>query len=69
MNIYDPKGVSMSPALEKLSPVKARLQQLTGCECVDISKVVEKAVGLLIGNTYLIGPVGLFLTARPRVCH
>jgi hypothetical protein len=38
VNIYEPKG-TLSPALKKLRPVKARLQALTGCECVDISKV------------------------------
>ena len=39
-NIYAPKGVVLSPALEHLrSPVKSRLQALTGCEGVDISKV------------------------------
>lgn len=39
-NIYAPSKVVLSPALEHLrSPVKSRLQELTGCECVDISKV------------------------------
>jgi hypothetical protein len=38
VNIYEPKG-ALSPALERLRPVKSRLQALTGCECVDISKV------------------------------
>lgn len=38
VDIFEPKG-AMSPSLDKLRPVRARLQALTGCECVDISKV------------------------------